>query len=548
MKRQRKSNRVTWAPGVNLCQVKLFLTEDCPSKIGTQSQGHLQKKSSWILHHSNGDEFSDVPPGFECGHSLNLLKKESSLIPRIEWKCPPKLVMCHNWHVAAGEESREAEAQKLREMEVLEAVFLRPSAIPHSPSISLAIEGEHYDDSHTPIIPLTPIEEEAVADLPSDLSSPLNTSVNSQPSALPQDLLLSGILNLAEYNNLAQEPPASEKPIVGISPDMDADVVTAASAAATALMKSLEKGSLIDTDLLVKILSDPKMIEKLINNCQAPSIVTSATMITSKPVNRTILPSRLNPAMTSALTPAEGNWHNLRGGLQPTSKPPPSCLKSTIPTAPIPPNGCLHSALDEMLPPVTRMPAQPDTDPTSRSKQVAPSITLSRPESINVSATRPRVANLYSSTNQVQSTVSTVKPNPVPNVVLPSLGMMALQPNGAPQTKVVAMKTNPIKDFNYIKNLIREHGSEKKEMHERNMLHTGLHHEHFQNLEFAQNMNQRETIPRFQKPCIFYRSSRGCRNGSNCPYQHDLSFQFQTGGSMEAPGAKRMKLGGEITG
>ncbi|KAF2290838.1 hypothetical protein GH714_015750 [Hevea brasiliensis] len=94
--------------------------------------------------------------------------------PRIEWKCPPKLVMCHNWHVAAGEESREAEAQK-REMEVLEAVFLRPSAIPHSPSISLAIEGEYYDDSHTPIIPLTPIEEEAVADLPSDLSSPLNT-------------------------------------------------------------------------------------------------------------------------------------------------------------------------------------------------------------------------------------------------------------------------------------------------------------------------------------------------------------------------------------
>lgn len=38
--------------------------------------------------------------------------------------------MSDDWCVAAGEESEEAEAQKLREMRVLEAVYPRFSAIP----------------------------------------------------------------------------------------------------------------------------------------------------------------------------------------------------------------------------------------------------------------------------------------------------------------------------------------------------------------------------------------------------------------------------------
>lgn len=38
--------------------------------------------------------------------------------------------MNHNWQVVAGEESKEVEAQKIRETRVLEAVFPRPSAIP----------------------------------------------------------------------------------------------------------------------------------------------------------------------------------------------------------------------------------------------------------------------------------------------------------------------------------------------------------------------------------------------------------------------------------
>jgi len=36
----------------------------------------------------------------------------------------------YNWHVTDGEESQESEAQKLREMRVLEAVYPRPSSVP----------------------------------------------------------------------------------------------------------------------------------------------------------------------------------------------------------------------------------------------------------------------------------------------------------------------------------------------------------------------------------------------------------------------------------
>ncbi|KDP46717.1 hypothetical protein JCGZ_06505 [Jatropha curcas] len=463
MKRSRKSNRVTWAAGVNLCQVKLFLTEDSPSKVGTQAQDNLQKKPSWVLHHSNADEFNDLPPGFEGCHTLkNPLKVESSLIPTIQWKSPPKLVLSYDWHVGAGEESLEAKAQKLREMRVLEAVFPRPSAIPPGPSISLDIEEEYYDDRLTPIIPLIPIEEEAAGEI-SDSSAPVN-NLSKSPAILPTRLPNSAAHNIPEL-----EPRTSKKRTHGVSPDTGADLMAAASAAATALMKSMEDGSQIDTDLLIKILSDPKMIEKLINNKKPP----------------------LSPASS----PTDGNLHNIFAGLKPIPKPVarstslPTVLSSPIPGSLQPP-----STLSEVQPTGTRMPSQP--------------------------MTRPVVANLVQSKANSFLAQPVMAPKPIPNVMPPPLGVM------------------PVKDVNYIKNLIREHGSEKKDQN----------YNKIQNLGFAQNLKLREEKPKFQKPCMYYNTPRGCRNGSNCLFRHDSSFQFQTGGSIEAPGAKRIKLSGEITG
>nr|POE70551.1 zinc finger ccch domain-containing protein 30 [Quercus suber] len=290
MERSRKSNKVSWAPGVELCQIKLFSSEDCPAKVGLKYQDHLQVKTSWMLH-SNAIESNDLPPGFEGCPESNM-KKELLHIPQIKWKCPSKFVMSCNWQVVAGEESTEVEAEKLREMRVLEAVYPRLSATPPSPSVSLNIENEHYDDSLTPLVPITPIEEES----PSDLTVPMNNPVCSQPMALPQNLSASGTINTQKSSSL--DAHSTEKPALGILPSVGADMIAT-------IMKSNQQGSLIDTDLLIKILSDPKMIQKLINDPQPPVIPVSALgNIVSATSNTVIAPVNMVSApITDTGTP-----------------------------------------------------------------------------------------------------------------------------------------------------------------------------------------------------------------------------------------------------
>lgn len=85
--------------------MKLFLADDCPSKIGAQVPDCLQKKTLGILQHSNHIESDDLPPGFEGSHYLNLLEEELSCNPMIEWKCPSKvsillfILFLFNWIV-----------------------------------------------------------------------------------------------------------------------------------------------------------------------------------------------------------------------------------------------------------------------------------------------------------------------------------------------------------------------------------------------------------------------------------------------------------------
>ena len=73
-----------------LSQVKLFLREDCPSKVGAEHQDTLQAKTSWTLHPS-GMWANDPPPGFEGGHYANGLKYDLAEMPSIQWTSPPKV-------------------------------------------------------------------------------------------------------------------------------------------------------------------------------------------------------------------------------------------------------------------------------------------------------------------------------------------------------------------------------------------------------------------------------------------------------------------------
>ncbi|TYJ10188.1 hypothetical protein E1A91_A11G191200v1 [Gossypium mustelinum] len=402
MKRSRKSNRVSWAPGVNLCQVKLFLREDCPSKVGGQRQDTIQAKASWTSHPS-GMSANDLPPGFEGCHYTSALKCDLAKIPRIQWISPPKFALNFNWQVAAGEESKEVEAQKLREKRVLEAVYPRISVIPPNP-VSLNVEVESYDDSRIPLVPLTPIEDDEEAEVPSGIATQAKSPSNFETVAL---LKHPGLSNSGTHN--MPHCPSSAAGAPDMLPGVSSDVMTAALAALTAVVKTKEQGSLVDTDLLVKILSDPKIVEKLILDHGHP-------------------------------VAADGN------------------------------------------------------------------------------------------------------------VVQPSPSMMPVQP----AISSTAMQTNAgvaVKDTDYFKNLIREHGRDKEEDKGHNMSQTVSHINHIQNLKVVETLKPVALKTKFRKPCMFFNSSKGCRQGSNCPYLHDnKSLQWQTGRTLEAPSAKRMKLSGEITG
>ncbi|KAI4336805.1 hypothetical protein L6164_015286 [Bauhinia variegata] len=414
MRGLHKSKTVSWASDIDLCQVRLFLSEESPSQVGSNSQDHLQAKTSLLLHSGETSPDDIRPPGFEGNISSDQLQIKPSQIPVIRWIDPPKIVLNFTWQVVAGEESKEVEDENQREMRVLEAIYPRPSSIPPNPSVSTDVENCHCIDVQAPSIPITPIEDEDVA-----LDSSSDVPLGSHPSSLVPGM------------------PDSKSParVHGVESDV----------AVTNIMKSSdEHGNSIDPELLNKILSKPEVIEKLVkdygasNNLQYVPNARPASVAFPNP------PAPVNQAETNAAFSASPSYP------QPTWGP-----GAHIPT--------------QWLPP----PA--------------------------------------------------VNPVPVSSSV------------GAP----------PTKDLHYYKSLIQQHGGERQE----NLSHFSNRRiqQPVANQETAQNSRPREPKPKIMKPCIYFNTPRGCRNGANCAYQHDVAFQPRGSAVPGVQGSKRMKMDSEIS-
>lgn len=523
MKRARKSIRISWAPAPNLCQVKLFLSEESPSKVGMKSQDHLQAKMSPLLPTST-NEYDDLPPGFESHHFPNQSKPELPRTSQIKWECPPQFALNYKWQVAAGEESKEKDNQKLRNMRVLEALYPRPSGIPPSPSVTFEVEKENYDDNLTPIIPIIPIEEEESKDtIPDDVAV---TKHADMPTNLQSQNLAHNIPAAAKYpKSSSSNVPSSSlgKPVPAVSPRSEEDLAAAASSAlAAALITSSDQCSLIDTDLLLRIFNDPTMIGNLTNqhrtaattvsvSSKSPT-VSGTTLKTDKPAISpdlvlTVTPTFRKPSVPS-FRPVSGNsaaTHSFALPI-PTPTPTPSHPLRFTPTPQIhrPANKEIPPRSNVMLPNLNSYTPQPHAVVSSGVKRAAPLASVSSREF-------SRVALHSVSPNQVQVQSGT---------------------NGSASAK---------KDANYYKNLIRQHGSDKQDSQIGNLRNNN------QDLKSVNN-NIIRPILKTQKPCMYFSTPRGCRNGSNCPYQHDTSVQFAGGNALGTQIAKRMKLGPEIKG
>eukprot|EP00257_Ricinus_communis_P017683 XP_015576185.1 zinc finger CCCH domain-containing protein 6 [Ricinus communis] len=451
MRGLQKSKRVTWASDVNLCKVRLFLTEESPSQVGLGAQDHLQAKASWLSHPAGtvGDDI--LPPGFEGGAPVNQSYVKLSDIPVIKWRCPPRFVLDLTWQVVAGEESKDVEVQNQREMRVLEAVYPRPSAIPPNPAFPAEVEDFRQGDHQVPQIPITPIEDEDATDATSDFRGPQIVPVSSQShllAPLPQRSIPS-----ISNTRINEKPVAGVLPVPGVEPD----VVAAASAAFAAVNKSNEQGSLIDHDLLIKILNNPKLIEKLVQDYGAAS-----------------------------------NGQNV-------PKPAPSFVPLSDPPPPPPP------------------------------------VSLSDPSYMHMNRTEMNTTSSFAATSSgpFYAQPNGAGPGYLPNAQVPPPAVPASSV-GVPQ----------VKDMNYYKNLIQQHGGERQEApHQYGNRYSQLAGT---NQELV-NPKSRELKPKIMKPCIYFNSSRGCRHGANCAYQHDPSFQQRSSAISEVQSAKRMKVDREIS-
>ncbi|CAL5197512.1 unnamed protein product [Lathyrus oleraceus] len=565
MKRTRKSNRVSWASAANLCQVKLFLSEDFPSKVGLVSHDNLEARASSLLSSSTNDSI-DLPPGFESSHFLNQSKVEFSHIPKIKWECPRPFVFSSRWLLAAGEQSREKDVQKLREIRVLEAVYPRLSAIPPSPSVSLDVEEEDYDGSITPLIPIIPIEEEeeAMANSP-ESDAAANPHPNVQSPNLHQYMSATSSINSDRNTSGTVSPAACLLPFAGVSSGLEADVV-AASDAVAAILKSNEHGGLIDMDLLVKIFSDPKMIENLINEASNVGASSNAVSLPTSGLKSSI-PS--SPFFTSAPDmSASRNTHISSvgfSGLNPAS-PSVSYLNSTsgkpatLFAPSIPSYSTVTSPHDR-----SATASVPFSRPTVSGQPVSPSVFVPTPtpaphmprpvdNNFHMSNGMPTALNSQPQPDSFRASgakrpasfafasMSSSEPSTAP-LPPPTGNLHTVFNHGQTSARTKPYQTSTgsasaVKDANYYKNLIRQHGADGQDKPDSQI---GNRHSNFQDMKLGHN-NQGEVKHKSKKPCIYFNSQRGCRNGASCPFQHDVSAQSGAGNLLGPKNVKSFKM------
>ncbi|KAL5819169.1 hypothetical protein ACOSQ4_023011 [Xanthoceras sorbifolium] len=617
-KSKTKSKTVSWAPDEYLCEVQPVLETDCPSRIGTIPS--LYGRSPSLLA-SRFAIYAKVYGNIRKEKTSRKLKsdiecpqirwgKNSKNVDRLKWKCPPKLDMsCNKWQVAAGEESKEAEAQKLREMRVPQAFYPRSSAIPDNPSISSDIDDEHYNDRQTPIIPIKeekaadksdlasdideehyddrqtpiiPIEEEKAVD-DSDLAIPVSTSIIFRPPSLPE------VQSVSTYAPVVQAP-AGKIPSVGMLPG--ADVV---AAALTALLKTEQQGTMIDTDLLARILGNPKMIEQLrdVQTVTAPVVAAKQVFkpvpIRNMPeienlINDQVGPVRKNGAPSAAAispmvveqfitepapfayppddVPPVFGWKEETLGLKQVFKPVPIRNMPEIENlindqaGPVRKNGAPSAAaISPMVVEQFVSGPAPFAYPPDDVPQVFGWKEGTLPILMPGIAPHRNLSMIPKHVPSLNPMVLPARPHFVTNMQQPSLISMpaAAQPGHFPFSSYAAMTANPTptKDACYYQNLIKQYGGKMQEMPYGSISQPDSYHNLFQNMiqpddsnhnqfqnmiQVQQNVKPVDSKAKFQKCCKYFRSSKGCQKGAKCPYRHDILPPKNTKPKMRAGG------------
>lgn len=376
----------------------------------------------------------------------------------------------------------------------------------------MEVEEEDYDDNLTFPVPMIPIEEEEFMDDKHEYAAPaVHTLAPVQSQNLHQYASATTTHLQCKISSVAS--PTCENPLPRKSPGSEADL-DAAAAVVAAILKSNPQLSLIDMDLLLQILNDPVMIEILVNDHKMAGATTASTSSDTTASHT----SGSKPVTPSASLFAAGTPGEPAYGVTPT--------KGTV---------GLCSAASGMK---AATPSISMTMPIP-SKPATPSVLLSTTPSPDMKNSVNR--NVHNMSNRVLTGSDTQPPHQaVASIPITSGGN--LHPIATNQVRSTANtmpyqastgSAHPVRDANYLKSLVRQHGYDKQDLQIDNR------HSNFHNLKSSVQNNNKpgEVRPKIPKTCIFYNSSRGCRNGSGCPFQHDRPVQWGGDGN-----SKRLKL------
>ncbi|XP_075507927.1 zinc finger CCCH domain-containing protein 45-like [Primulina tabacum] len=507
---------------------------------------------------------------------------------QIKWKCPPKLVLDPGWHVACGEESFEVDAQKRRETSVTEAVYPHLSAIPPSPLVSPGMEGKHDDDddSQIPLIPIVPIEEAGAIEMPFNTSAPVKTFNCHSTSE-------SRTLSRCD-SSVSPNPPTGKKSLLNVLHGLEGnDLAVAASAgpgagAAVTVSAVMESKHELDTELLIKYLTNPEMMKTLINETRIgadtesrfPSGPKSATYplssnSTPDPGVNTFVPMAMNQ-----LIPMKESASDLGWSPAPLRSDSHSLLiqdSTNEAREPAIVNSRTHSATGTNEPrPLTAPILSYNENQHARlinqygvanaAPPLYPSFSKPNLEAANKPMVKQHLPPFFAGIKPVSSPPpfsSTWRPyehcttdgyRALDHAGLkPCLGLNPSMPSPL-QSNFTSSGTfhacpfpsmnrlpSPVQDINYCKSLIKQHG-ENHVRNEDKLPKYGQPSNHLHELELAQHTNPLQINPTFQKPCMFFNSPNGCRKGSSCQYTHAMSRRWMANGVQEGPVANKMNL------
>lgn len=497
------------------------------------------------------------------------------------------------------------------------------------------MEGKHDDDSQIPLIPIVPIEEAGAIEMPFDTSAPVKT-FNCRSTSESLDLTLSRFTSSVSPN-----PPTGEKSLLNVLHGLaGSDLAVAAGAAAT-VAAAMESKHEIDTELLIKFLTDPEMMKTLVNKTgvganseprfpsgpksatyplssnsttdpgidifvpvamnQAIPIKESASGLGVTPVKHQSIPIK-ESASELSLTPAKSLPIPIKESASDLGVPPakrariclPNVMENCCPAplrsnshlpliqkrtnenwSPAPVRSNSHPPLIQNWMNEAREPAiarpngttgtnepRPLTAPTlsyNENKYVRPINQYGVPNAAPIlplypsflipnsdASSKPMVKQhpppFFTGINPVSYPPpfsSTSKPymhcmtdgyravdraglnpclgsnSPMPFGPLGGLNFTssgAFHPCPYPYPYLNKLPS-PVEDVNFCKPLIKQHGENHTRIVDK---------QPFNNLH-EQHTNPLQINPTFQKPCMFFNSSKGCRNGSNCRYMHVMS-------------------------